>query len=257
MKIVKKIILVILIIISHIGLTYSGYGTALIGSLLIILFSYLYCPKTWKANLGLKINFVSFLISVGLLFFTLFSAYFIIKSISNSEGIFFSGKLNSCFYYMHTMGQTLNEEMILGGLLLLSLKRIFKNKYSLTMAISIALVFAILHLFFYKYIVIGLNRGNLSFLTISNLFLVGLIRNILILYFDHILYAWAIHLGWNTIFFTNLSILKFSEPVLFNTFLGTLHMLFFLITVLLVIVIIVYFSNIARYNSDSSESKRI
>ena len=74
-----------------------------------------------------------------------------------------------------------------------------------------------------------------------NLFLFRFITNILIIYTDHIFYAWAIHFGWNVIFLRNIIQTNFNEPKLFNAFIGTKQMLLFLLVLLLLSFIIIFY----------------
>jgi membrane protease YdiL (CAAX protease family) len=235
---VKKILLIILIFFSYFIFTYN-LCIALAGSLFIIIFSYLYWPKTWKNYLGININIITFLIFIALLAIVTLSTYFIIKSISISNNIPFLSKFNFDFDFLQTIGQTLNEELIFGGLILLSLKRKLKNRHTLFISILIAIVFSLFHLLFFGLNRLVSNRGILSVLTLFNLFLFRLITNLLIFYLDHIFYAWAIHLGWNIIFFQTTSLAKFNELTLFNTFIGTTQVLYFLIFLLLLSSIII------------------
>ncbi len=61
------------------------------------------------------------------------------------------------------------------------------------------------------------------------LFLVGFVRNSLILHTRHIGYSWALHFGWMTIMFGSMHIysetnLRLTELERFNTYLGSVWM---------------------------------
>ncbi|HPJ06356.1 MAG TPA: hypothetical protein PLK17_12665 [Bacteroidales bacterium] len=60
-------------------------------------------------------------------------------------------------------------------------------------SVALALFFALIHFVFYKWIF--LDRGIIGMLTHTSLFMVGFVRNSLILMTGHIGYSWALHLG--------------------------------------------------------------
>ncbi|MBN2531289.1 MAG: hypothetical protein JXB88_00280 [Spirochaetales bacterium] len=240
MKAVKKIFFISFIIFSFIGFTYTSYKISFIGSLFIIVFSWWCWPGNFREYLGIKFDRMTFFIFPALLILVIASSYFIIKSISLSGNIRFVNAIPCGFSLLQTIGQTFNEELICGGLLLLSLKRSFHKKYLLIISILIALLFSVLHLLFYQ-VCAEPNRGILTFLTLCNLFLFRLITNTLIIYTDHIFYAWAIHFGWNIIFLGNFIQANLNEPALFNTFIGTIHLTFYLIILLAAASLLVYY----------------
>jgi len=127
--------------------------------------------------------------------------------------------------YLHTLGQTLNEEMLFGGLILFALRRAFAKASPLVIASLVAVGFSLLHFVFYAWVVFSPNSG---FLTASALFVllaVGMLRNTLILRAGHIAYSWAVHLSINLVGL--LGLFKFengvelSEPQVFNFILGS------------------------------------
>lgn len=251
MKNIKKVILIILIIISFIKFTYTYYNISLMGTLFILFFSYLCWPKTWLDYLGFKIDIRTVVVFFILLIFVASSSYFIIKYISFVKDIDFLTIFKFDLAFLQTIGQTLNEEIIFGGLILLSLKRFFSGKHSSVISMVIAVIFSVFHLLFF-HICSEANRGNLLFLTLFNLFIFRLITNNMIIYTNHIFYAWAIHFGWNVVFLRNVIQTGFNEPKLFNTFIGSKIMLLFLLLLLLFSFFIIYYTKNSKGVPDSN-----
>ncbi|MDX1284622.1 MAG: hypothetical protein R3182_06410 [Draconibacterium sp.] len=96
--------------------------------------------------------------------------------------------------FTHTFFYTLNEEIVVGALLLKGIKSMAKKTPDWVISLGAALVFSLIHFVFFKWIFI--NSGNLSIITLSSLFFAGIIRNNLILKTGHIGYSWAFHFGW-------------------------------------------------------------
>jgi len=128
--------------------------------------------------------------------------------------------------YYHDVFYILNEEIILGGIPLYLLVRKWKIN-SLLAAAALALFFAAGHYSFYRWIF--LQRGTLGPTTLTTLFLIGFVRNSLIVSNRHIGYSWALHFGWMVLLFgsrlyrveTNINL---TEPERFNMFLGSPEM---------------------------------
>jgi hypothetical protein len=127
---------------------------------------------------------------------------------------------------LHTLGQTLNEEIVLGWILLTSLHRRLPQVSLPALALIVALIFAVLHLIFFaarpsdNHI-----YGILSAATVFSLFAVGTLRNNLILGMGSITLAWGVHLGWNLIFIGSAYTWeetgsKLAEPAIFNVVFG-------------------------------------
>ena len=225
------------------GYYHWGWQCSLLATLVIIGF-FRYRERThWKELLGIGFkarDVIAFLLLTSVI---VFASYWLIKYIvisngysfnllltgynqfDNLKGLPFHAILSSYLYYIP---QTFNEEMIVGALLLFSLKRRFKSANNLTIAALVALVFSLMHQAMYKYSPV--QPGELlTVTTLTSLFLVGVLRNLLILRSGKITYAWAIHLSWNLLFFTTLILLPngefASEPRRFNLILGDSYML--------------------------------
>jgi hypothetical protein len=129
--------------------------------------------------------------------------------------------------YFHGFFYTLNEEMVLGALLVLTCIERWRLP---RVAISglLALAFALVHFVFFKWLFF--NQGVTQPDTLATLFFVGILRNNLIITFRHIGYAWALHFGWIAIMLDSPQIaVKTSEWLTeierFNLYLGSAEML--------------------------------
>ena len=92
--------------------------------------------------------------------------------------------------------QTLNEELVLGALLVIGLAR-WTRRPILTVLV-VAGLFALLHLLLYRYGTIGL---DLLPVTLATLAAVGVIRGAAILLAGHVGFAWALHAAFNLTMF--------------------------------------------------------
>lgn len=137
----------------------------------------------------------------GLIILTLINYYFIISITGNNTIVYIprivSGNRQ---LYVHTVFQTLNEEIMMGSVLLFSLKNKFNKLQPLFISIIVAAVFSIAHYFVYRYL-FSIGSGILGISALISLFAVGVIRNNFIVSFNHIAYSWMLHLSWNWIFF--------------------------------------------------------
>jgi hypothetical protein len=129
--------------------------------------------------------------------------------------------------YYHDIFYVLNEEIVIGALLLFAL--VNKRKIKPVIAsVGLAAFFALIHFVFYKWIF--KDRGIIEASTLTTLFLVGFVRNSLIFQTGHIGYSWALHFGWIIIMFGSMHIdlnsnLRVTEPERFNLYLGSIEML--------------------------------
>jgi membrane protease YdiL (CAAX protease family) len=127
--------------------------------------------------------------------------------------------------YLHTLGQTLNEEMLFGALILTGLRRTFPRLSPLLTASLVALGFALLHFIFYAWIVFPPNSGILTANALFVLFGIGMLRNTLILRTGHIAYSWCVHLCINLAGLIGLyrfeNGVELTEPQIFNFILGS------------------------------------
>ena len=228
MKYYFKIVWISLLLCSYLAFSYyyfNGWWYSSIGTGLILVFSYLIWGKEFLKVVGLKLSIKTILKTILLAICTLVCSLLLIKYIGSKNDI--SILFTSLGNYYHDVFYILNEEIILGGIpifLLVSKLKINPIKVS----IGLALIFAIVHFAFYKWVFI--DRGIIEFQTLFTLFLVGIVRNNLIIVNKHIGYSWALHFGWMVILFGFLPIwvetdTVVTEPERFNIFLGSTEML--------------------------------
>ena len=208
----------LLIGLSFIFLTYNHWLLAPLGPLLIILLSFAAWPGENLERLGLRIPSRHALAALVLLPLTTAFAWLVIGYATRIQGVILIPlwqKPHPLELVAHTIGQTLNEEMILGALLVSAV---------------VAALFTVLHYIFYAWRPESwINYGVLSTVTLLTIFAVGLLRNNLILSAGNIALAWAIHLGWNLVFmdssYVSTAQARLAEPAVFNTVLGNVLVL--------------------------------
>ena len=228
MRYILNTIWAILLLTSYLGFSYytfDGWWYSSIGTGLILVFSYLIWRKDFLKVIGLRLFIKSILKTIGLTILIIIGSVLIISYIgsNNKIGIQYTDIGN----YYHDIFYILNEEIILGGIAIYILVNRFKIK-PLLVSIGLALLFSIIHFVFYRWIF--LQTGLIETQTLITLFLVGLVRNNLIIVTRHIGYSWALHFGWMVVLFgsfpywidTNTGL---TEPERFNIFLGSNEML--------------------------------
>lgn len=208
--------------------SYSFLGDWLyssLGSILIIFLSYLIWGKSFLKQIGLQLNLLTIAKSIILAVIVAACSLLIMKYIGSKHNIRIE-YYNWRDYY-HVLFYVLNEEIVLGAILLFAL--VYKWKIRpLLASLCLAVLFSLIHYIFYRWI--ASESGILGISTLITLFLVGFIRNSLIVLSGHIGYSWALHFGWIAIMFgsghTFLNSSKyFSEPDTFNFYLGSSVML--------------------------------
>lgn len=219
---------------AFLGLTYIGslgWWWSVTGSCLIVAGGWIAWPRTWRQWLGLGIGRRRLVLTGIALVCALAVSAPLILAIAHSAGVTFMPKYSfdpGPMGYMQTVGQTLNEELVLGAILLTAISKLLRRAPTIAIAVLVAGVFSVLHYVFYAYAVQGWNRGILSVASLVSLFIAGVIRNHLILSTGHIGYAWALHLGWNAVFMGGVFVgrrVVLNEPDCFNLFLGSPYVL--------------------------------
>ena len=171
----------------------------MMGTALIILFSILAWRGDFQGKIGIPVTAKQILYSSILLILFIISAYFFVSIITKGNNI--SMKNIEIHRIKHIFFYTLNEELILGGLLLLALKSKFNKLNQIIISTIVALLFAVLHYVVYRWIFKFPPWDVMTLLTILSLFMIGVVRNNLILKTGHIGYSWALHFGWIVIMF--------------------------------------------------------
>ena len=237
-EIIKKTILILLFIVVYFFSTYKPrifiYGS-IIGTIVLIYLAKIIWIKDWKKKLGIEMDLKLFLISISIMILMLFGSYQMIQKVSIENKLFYNPFFSIIeeysFYYLfgnfiYRIGQTMNEEFVLGGLILLGLKNKFHKINPLVIFLIASLLFSFLHLIFYFFFQSDkTNPMSLELITLVVLFLIGLLRNNLILITNNIGIAWAIHFGWNINMFNHYFLINdpsviLTELEIMNTFLG-------------------------------------
>lgn len=218
------------------GWWYSGLGT-----MLIIFFAYLIWRDDFLFRTGLKISGRVLAASIILVIFATAGAYILMNSIAseNSINISYSTWKN----LIHDGFYTLNEEIILGAILLGCIRRKFTALHPVWIALMVALIFMIFHYIFYRWIFT--DRGILKGITLVSLLFVGILRNNLILTTGHVGFSWAFHVGWMAVMFgcyhsQTMEDRGLSELERFNLYLGSPKAII-IVTIIMLITFLFYF----------------
>lgn len=224
----RRQLLLTLLVLSYLLFSYSyfrGWWNSSLGSILLIFLSYLVWGKGFLKQIGLKLNLLTITKSIILAVIIAACSLLILKYIGNKNNIRI--EYNSWLDYYHVLFYVFNEEIVLGAIFLFSIVQKWKIK-PVVASLGLALFFSIIHYIFFKWI--AADSGVLSITTLISLFLVGFVRNSLIIQTGHIGYSWGLHFGWVAIMFgsshtylnTNMYV---AEPDSFNMYLGSTEML--------------------------------
>ncbi len=189
-----------LILLSYLLFSYnlfSGWWYSGIGTVLVVFFAYLLWRKDFLFRVGLKMNAVILLTVLFLMLSLTTGAHGLMKYIANRNGVMI--QYADYRNFIHDLFYTLNEEIILGAVLLGYVKQRFRNLKPAAISVLVAILFAGVHYLFYRWIF--LDNGILSWLTLSSLIMVGILRNNLILTTGHIGFSWAFHASWMAVMF--------------------------------------------------------
>ena len=214
------------IILAYLSLNYLpgfGWWISMVGTGLILLFGYFAWPKNYRERLGIPTNARQYFFTFILLILFLLGSYYLINLIRIQKNLGF--KMGLIHNFAHIFFYTLNEELVLGGILLVSLKIRYVKVKPLVISIGVALIFSILHYIFYRWNFQGSTRGILTNWALVSLLMVGIIRNNLILKTGHVGYSWALHFSWmavmlGCIFYFPGGTHKLSQTARFNLFIG-------------------------------------
>jgi len=236
-KSVTRYLWIILLIISYIFFTYyfnipffQQRWKAAVGTVLILFFSYLLWGKDFLKIVGLKLDFKKIIKSLILIAIIIIGSLWLMKYIAHHQYIKITFPKLLDVRHIHVIFYTLNEEIVLGALTLF----VFVNKWKIKpicASIALALAFSLIHYVFFRWV---FQTGIIHVTTLVSLFLIGFVRNNLILLKGHIGYSWALHFGWMVIMVDSAHIkmyLPLNEPSQFNTYVGSTEMLIIAIVI--------------------------
>lgn len=224
----RKRILFELLVLSYLLFSYyalGGWWNSFAGFLLIIFFARLLWGDDFLRRTGLQIDLAGIGFSVVSAAAIIALSYVIIQYMAHKNSIFLlPGNWKD---YFHEVFYILNEEIVLGAIILFYLTRT-RNLNPAVSAALLAVFFSVVHYVFYRYIFD--DRGVIGILALITLFLIGFLRNGLILLSGHIGYSWALHFGWMSVMFGSMhSFSGTGEPLgesqKFNLYLGSFEML--------------------------------
>ena len=217
---------------------FNGWWYSSIGSLLIISIAYLIWNKDFLRQTGLLLDLPILARSLILAVITTILSLLIMKYIASRNYIHI--EYTNWRDYYHDVFYILNEEIVLGAICLFTMINDLKIK-AFTTSLLLAVFFAIIHYIFYRWIF--LDSGILGLTSLITLFLVGFVRNSLIVITGHIGYSWALHFGWMSIMFGSMhtdgiSALDLTETERFNLYLGSTEML--IISIIIAIIFLAF-----------------
>ncbi len=223
-KIVFQIICIIILLISHFNLSYNfneAWWHSAFGFCMILLFGYLIWGWPFLSVSGLKLSPLLLLKSAFVGGCIIVVSYLSIKSIADQHDI--SIRLSSFKNYFHNAVYIVNEEIILGSMMLYFLTNRFKIK-PIVASFGLAVVVSIAHYILYKFYF--RDKGDLTISTLITLVLTVFVKNNLIIKFRHIGYAWALHFGWMVVMYGSSHFFKTTGAEVtdlekFNIYLGS------------------------------------
>jgi hypothetical protein len=228
-KIVIQSLWIFLLLFTYVLFSYNylrGWWCSSIGTVLILLLCYLNWNKDYLRIAGLNLNIKIVVKSIFATAIVTVCSLLLMKYIAEKLNVsihLFSKWID----YYHDIFYVLNEEIVIGALVLfyLTQKRKIKPIYA---SVGLALFFSAIHFVFYRWIFA--DKGIIQIPALITLFLIGFVRNNLIIVNGHIGYSWALHFGWIVIMFGcihqhNDTQMIMSEPDIFNNYLGSIEAL--------------------------------
>jgi hypothetical protein len=197
-----NILCVVVLFLSHLYLSYdyyAGWWYSAAGLFCIIALGTLAWGKEFFVMSGIRVPAKELPVVLSIAVGVTGLSVLILYSIGNGCGI--KMVLNSAQSYFHNVFYIINEEVILGALILHFLHRRCALR-PLASSLILALIIAFAHWVLYKWYF--RNPGFLETSTLLTLFFVAFLKNNLILRFRHIGYAWALHFGWMSVMFGTL-----------------------------------------------------
>jgi len=225
-----QLLWIILLLFTHVLFSYykylHGWWCSSIGTVLILLLCYLNWNKDYLRIAGLNLNFKIVVKSIFATAIVSVCSLLLMKYIAEKLNVSII-HISKWIDYYHDVFYILNEEIVLGALVLFyfTQKRKIKPIYA---SVGLALFFSAIHFVFYRWIFT--DRGIIQIPALITLFLIGFVRNNLIIVYGHVGYSWALHFGWIVIMFGSIHLhndtqMIMSEPDRFTTYIGSIEML--------------------------------
>ncbi|HYX38612.1 MAG TPA: CPBP family glutamic-type intramembrane protease [Oligoflexus sp.] len=214
---------------SWVSLIYSAFVATIIpvvGLALILYFLRMAWPTDWQKRAGLEFNGKTLLLALAAtgVFLGIFRFYYAQVAARSEVTIDLVAILPHVLPGMiFTLVQTCAEEIILGSLLLRFVQDRCLSLSETWATVIVAVVFGLMHVVFYQSGLI-LPRESLHPMSLVGLILAGILRNLLIVRFGHIAYAWALHFSWNLYMFHSPMLrsgVALGEAAKFNLLFGT------------------------------------
>ncbi len=188
----------------------------------VLIFGWCAWRKDFRGYAGLRIDLREIFASIAVGAIVTIGAFLVVRRTCISENI--SMYSPNGFDWYHHFFQTLNEEIVFGAQPLFALRRTRLGTNAILISLALASAFSGGHYVFYRWLT--QEKGSLELLSLAGLFLVGAIRNNLILRFNHIGFSWAVHFGFIVAMLGVPKVWRFSntfvsEPQAFNLILGS------------------------------------
>jgi hypothetical protein len=198
-KVLFQIACIISLFISHFFLSYDfngGWWHSLAGTVALVFFGYLIWGKQFFYVSGLNISSLTSLKILAAAVILTSVSVAVMSFIAKAHDVFIT--TGSFTNYVHNFFYILNEEIILGAMMLYLLIRRFKvNPFSASL--GLAVVVSLAHFVLYKWYF--RDKDYLEITTLITLTSVVFVKNNLIIRFKQIGYAWALHFGWMAVMY--------------------------------------------------------
>jgi hypothetical protein len=254
-----QLLWIILLLITHVLFSYykylHGWWCSSIGTVLILLLCYLNWNKDYLRIAGLNLNFKIVVKSIFTTAIVSVCSLLLMKYIAEKLNVSII-HISKWIDYYHDVFYILNEEIVLGALVLfyLTQKRKIKPIYA---SFGLALFFSAIHFVFYRWIFT--DKGIIQIPALITLFLIGFVRNNLIIVYGHVGYSWALHFGWIVIMFGSIHQYNDTHMIMseldgFNNYLGSIETL--IISFALAVVSFLYWLKRTTFQEQHVKPKR-
>lgn len=196
----------------------------------------------------MQIDTKGIIASLTLTALVLFGSFLLMKHLAHKQ--IFHILLTNWRNYFHNIFYVLNEDIVLGALILYGMIT-RKKMHPIVASMLLAAMFSLVHYVFYRWVFT--DRGTLSVITLALLFLIGLLRNNLIVQTGHIGYSWALHVGWMAVMFGCNHIfpdsnIRVTEPERLNIYIGSAEVFVIALILALASTLYLFKSKIIRTN---------